>query len=302
MKLAALVIFAATPALAGPMTTATCQDVWTLVETAIGRPVQAGAPSLTGTGCVVRDIEVPSAGDFGVAVKIRSARFSGDGLIPSGDWLALTSLGVSIDDLRLSPQTPDPSLSWLLDQQAERGGIRVELDAAAVEGGWDVKSLHGDFPGDNELDVSLAASGLDLSSRAQAMASIGTARLNALDLSLTMDGFFETYLLMPLGYALLIGAPNPEQRVNELKAEASAFVDVLPTASVDQGSKTALKDLISDLPHPKGKLTVKLDSNTGLGAPNLMPLVLSGLGDDPAKALATILNGVAIDVTWTRAP
>jgi hypothetical protein len=302
MKLAALLILTATPALAGPMTTATCQDVWAMVETVIGQPVLASAPSLTGTGCVVRDIEIPSEGDYGVAIKARSVRFAGDGLTATGDWLALTSLNLSVEDLRHVTQAPDPALSWLFEQQTARGGINIELNAAAVAGGWDVKALQGDFPGDNQLDLSAKVSGLDLTSRTQAIAALGTGRLNRLDLTLSMDGFFETYLLMPLGSALLIGSDNPQQRVNDLKAEAAALIDLLPGERVDAASKSALKDLIADLPHPKGKLTVRLDSDAGFGAPNLMQLAINGIGDDPAKTMATLLNGVDLTVSWTRAP
>jgi hypothetical protein len=302
VKLASLLIFAATPALAGPITTATCQDVWAMVETAVADPVQAGAPSLTGNGCVVRDIEVPSEGDYGVAIKIRSARFAGDGLTPTDGWLPLTALNLSLGDIRLTPQIPDATTTWLLDHQSARAGIKLDLDATSSDKVWRLNGLKIDFPGDNQLEMTAGVSGLDLSSRTEAIASLGWARLNALDLSFQMDGFFETYLLMPLGSVLLSGAANPDQRVSQLKAEAVTLIDALPAGSVDAASKSALKDLLADLPNPKGKLGLKVVSDAGFGAPNLMPLVLNGLGDDPAKTLATLLNGVKIEVTWTRAP
>jgi hypothetical protein len=302
MKLAATLILAASPALAEPMTTATCQDVWSMVEQAIGQPVQAGAPSLTGTGCVIRDIELEPEGEYGAGIKVKSVRFSGGGLSPTDGWLPLSALNLSLDDVRFSPRTPNATMTWLLEQQNVSAGTNLTLDAASVDGAWTIRSLHADFPGNNQIDLTAKANGLDLSSRTQMISSLGWARLTHLDLTFEMEGFFEAYLLMPLGAALLEGADSPDQRVSELKSEAATLIDLLPESSVDGASKSALKDIIADLPHPKGRLELEVVSKQGFGAPNLMSVALNGVGDDPAKTLATVLNGVQITVVWDRAP
>ena len=114
------------------------------------------------------------------------------------------------------------------------------------------------------------------------------------------DGLFEGYVLLPLGMALLHGEENPAVRIEELKRAGRDHVNRLPLSIFPDTSKRALKALLSDMPKPRGTLTIHMTAEPGMGAARMMPLAISRRGIEDLDDVWSLMDGVTYDITYDR--
>ncbi len=209
-------------------------------------------------------------------------------------------IDITLDGLRIGVVTGDPVMDWLMQAQRQAAPISATLSLATDGDTTTLTSLAIDFPGDNAVTLSATVRGLATADTDALFQSLPQAQLMALDLAVTSNGLFETYVLMPLGTALLSGATDPGTQVAAAQTVVRARIAGLPDSLLDPAERQALGALVADLPNPTGTFTLTLDAPTGLGANRLAPLAVRGLGAvlaDPAP----LFDGIDIAVTYTPA-
>ncbi len=271
-----------------------CADIWRTVGSLVPEVIAVGTgPEIAAEGgCLVTGLRIGGQRQYAVLATIDRLWWS-DGL-PTGDRsgpLAIPeTLELGIDGLRIGVFVDDPVWNYLMEAQRQAAGIDIRLAAR-----WspetqilDLDFMKVDFPGDNVLLASGTLTDLD-------PADFGAgARLTGLDLSVTTNGLFETYLLMPIGQALLAGSTDPTADVAAIKARASAAVAAAPIP--DAASRAALIRLIEDMPNPSGTVELTLLSDNGFGLTAFAPFV-SGL--PPAwTAVSGLIDGARLTVSY----
>jgi hypothetical protein len=102
--------------------------------------------------------------------------------------------------------------------------------------------------------------------------------------------------LMDMAGEALTGAPGPGA-VEATRGALAALVDALPEAAVDDISRKALAAAVAALPQGRGKLTLTLVSDAGIGSARLAVVSLSGDLSSP-EALAKLLKDATITAAW----
>ncbi len=284
-----------------------CDAVWSKLSLMLGEAAAVSGTMLKmdGDWCVVDAPVVDMTAQYMLDWHLDRLRFRGaalewvmDGTIPPD------SLDVVVEGLRLVAQTGDPPMDWLFAAQSRPNRIDANMALA-----WDpagkvlsVEALKIDFPGENLVEFSGRAKGVDLSSEAAIQTSATSFALTEADLRVQTHGLFEWYLLMPLawnfpryeGYEGEI-----EAVVAEMQADAIAAVSELPESSFSAASKAAITALIAELPNPSGVLTFALRSEAGVGPARAMGYAMSGVPDTVA-GIAPFFEGVTVDLGWTH--
>jgi hypothetical protein len=296
------------PAQAEAMSQSVCASLWGLVADVLeggAMPVRRNdAPVLSGGGCAVRNVELGPDTGYGAGGRIGEVRWSGAGLVRFAEGAGLPErLVVEVDGLRIAPVTGDPAMDYLLGAQTGPEGIAGRLSAYWVPGERRLvlETAELNFPGDNSVRLTADIARVDLSSMSTLQTSVGTMALTAADLEFQTNGLFESVLLMPLGTVLLSGAADPEAEVQALIAQGVAAVEELPAASFDPATKAAMKEVLTDLPHPAGTLRVTVRAPGGFGAARLTGYAIAGVPSSVAE-LAPLLNGVEVGLTYARTP
>lgn len=296
----------ALPALADD-TQVYCKGVWDKLNTlltdsrALPQAMEtAAAPSRQGADCVLTGIRIaaPPSGEVHLRrIAWRGAgfdRFTGQGLPPE-------RLLIRAEGVRFVPQINDKVMQYLLEEQSAPSGVDVTLSLR-----WEpdtrefrVELFDADFPGENTVQLRAMVEGVDLSSRNAMQMSAGSAALRNMTVEITSNGLFESYLLVGLGAGLLQGADDPARRVAELKAQAVDEIAAIPQSILPAPSQQALRTLIGDLPHPKGRLKIDMTATPGLGAARFLPLATQR-GAITRSSIWPLLKGVRYDISYPR--
>lgn len=251
--------------------------------------------------CSISDLEYEV--DRNLTVRVQRLVWSGDGFKEFvADGTPPSALTVQLEGLRFAPNIGDPVMQYLMDAQAASGDaidVTVSAQWLADDNRLLIQSAEADFPGENAIWFDAEIDGVDLSSVATAQTSMGSFSITKTQTKVQSNGLFEQYVLMALGAALLDGSETPAVRAEELKREAIAEIDALPDAIFPVPSRVALKALVSDMPNPKGTLSVDMSATPGLGPGRFLPLALSG-GPEDLSAIWPLLRGVRYDVQYDR--
>jgi hypothetical protein len=281
-----------------------CPAAWAQVSAALGGFVEVrGQPGQNGDWCVVDGVVLDLDGQYLPDWHMDRLRFRGAAL----GWLvegngAPESLEIGVEGLRLVIQTGNAQLDWLYAAQARANTIRAEA-ALAWDPGAKVLRLEGlsiDFPGENLVEISAVAEGVDLSTPGAMQMSLTGFALTEVDLRVVTHGLFEGWVLMPLGSFILPPEGDMDAAALAIQRDLVATVASLPKDSFSPASKDALLALIGDLPNPAGELTVALRAEAGLGPARFAPWAMTGVPETLAEA-AGVLEGVTVDVGWTHA-
>lgn len=139
------------------------------------------------------------------------------------------------------------------------------------------------------LDADIQGAGLDLG-------SLLAGSLVRLELEWRNDGRFLHPLMEMAGERLKPGASSTEA-VDAARDALGDLADDLPGSIFVGESQGELDQLVAALPHGRGRLTLALRSDTGIGAGRVAVAALSGspLG---AESLRRLLAGSEVSVDW----
>jgi hypothetical protein len=303
LRRAAVACVLAGPALAQGGTDL-CGQVWGLVTENVGTVFPLSGDVLAGHDgwCVVERVLLDLPGSYTPDWQADRVRFRGAAL----DWIVdgrtlPDALDLQVEGLRLVVRSGAAQMDYLFAAQARANPIQVDLAL-----GWEattrslrVDRLEIDFPGDNRIDLTARAIGVDLTTPGAAQMSVTSFAVTEVDLAVQTHGLFEWYLLTALGTMVL--PPDGDMQAAEatLKAQAGSAIAALPEGTFSAASKGALTDLVAELPNPSGTLTLAMRSEAGVGPARLMGYAITGV---PAtlEAMAPLLDGVTMDFGWTH--
>jgi hypothetical protein len=86
--------------------------------------------------------------------------------------------------------------------------------------------------------------------------------------------------------------------VDATRLAVRQFVENLPPAALGEDTGTELEQWVAALPQGRGRLTLSLVADNGIGAGQLLMAGLQGDAFGP-KALAQLLSGARISAVWT---
>lgn len=299
IRAGALTLLLAGPAAADDL----CPAAWERVATTLSAFGAAhGTVRQEGDWCLVQGMVLDLEGQYLPDWHMDRLRFRGSAV----NWVvdgssAPEGLEIAVEGLRLVVQTGNAQFDWLYAAQARANMIDAKASLT-----WDAKTrvlrLEGlsiDFPGDNQVDLSAALTGVDLSSTGAVQMSTTSFALTEADLKVTTHGLFEGYLLMPLGSAFLPHEGDMAAAVDSIRTELISAVVALPPSSFSDASKDALLALIMQLPNPSGEVTMSLRAAPGIGPARLAGYALVGVPQSVAD-FEPLFQGVTVDVGWNH--
>ena len=212
------------------------------------------------------------------------------------------SLEVYGEGLRVIPQSGDAVYDYLLEVQL--GDARIDFggavrwdgvqNAVVVDEGFVV------FDETNRVDVTGRIDGVDLTDQASIQSSLGTAGLENFTVKAEFDGWFEHFLAVPFGVAVLTDSVlPPEQQVGDLQGQAINLIGRIPETVFPDVTRDALSQFITALPKPRGTLQVQLNAEPAIGMERLSPLGFTQTAQDRLNVLPDVLDGVRVLVTWS---
>ena len=228
-------------------------------------------------------------------VEVARVDWALDGVEALATGRGNVELSVTVDGARITAQTADPWVDYMLRQQ----NLRNRIDAA-LELQWDldrgalrVTEANVSFPGENSLSLSSAVEGLGpevLQGRSGALLGLS---VRSLDLSVENSGFLDGLILGAVIGQFSTVAGAPETVVSATQVEAKEIVEAWPEDVVDAASKAALSDLIDAAPVPWGRASLVIDAGDGLPLSRFLSPVVLG---DPAspEAIAAAFDGVEV--------
>ncbi|WP_039020039.1 hypothetical protein [Halocynthiibacter namhaensis] len=250
-----------------------CGSEWVLIGRALN--AQASGAVLDGSQCHVENVT-----------------WLGSATADSLNW-NIPDLTQAVLDDRL-PYSVNIKISGMVEDNPspEMGALAGKPVDLALDYSWDTTSrilnlseIAATFDDGQSARVQGKLSGLDLSSM---QISAMQAALTDLDVRLSGDDLL----------ALILNPALEELAENEASQVKAAhdFVDQLPQASFDLGTRLALKSLATALPTPKD-VRITMTSETGLSVLRMMPVMRQ---DDPnmAEILAILFSGATVDVTY----
>jgi hypothetical protein len=294
--------FMAQSAVAQTMTEADCTALWkntTAVNASLSTKT-FGSLAISDGWCRFEAVVIGSDETYSARFEIGVLSFRGDGLNGLFELSEPpTSLDVKVENLVIAVTIDDPLMSYLMRAQAGSQGINADMsiDWDASTKVLSLRKFDVDFPGENAILATASIKGVDLGSLAEAKTNVMGFALTAFDGSITSNGLFEGYMLMPLGTALLGPDEPPEAQVAALKAEATAVIAKLPDATFAAGSKAALTAVVAQMPNPAGKLDFSIKSDVGVGPARFVGLFMSD-GPSSIDDLAPIFDGVTVEVVF----
>lgn len=261
---------------------------------------QRRTPSLQPGGwCSLRDMEIDLDGDGTIRVTDMRWRMGDFDRLDRG--LPPTSISVEARGISFVPQVDDAVISYLMGVQFGQSDTRAFLDATwdPVEQRIHLTQAKVVFDAENSLSVTANIRDVDLSDLAKLRMSAGRMALTDLSLRVETQGLFEEFFAFPVGAALLADSEDPEADVERMKAMALDAVAAVPASILDQSSAAAMNDLITDLPHPKGGISLQMHSDDGLGALRFAPFALMGSADN-LDTLWSALSDVTISASYKQ--
>lgn len=286
-----------------PTTPADCAAGGELVRTLA--PAAPAEARLEDGWCRLDGFEIGWAGGI-VGWRIARMDWQAPGLAqavgggPPPAWMALRLGGVT-----RSYRTGDARIDYQLEVQSRAPDQAIEaelaLRLAPALGVLVLERARLALPGGNrvELAVELAAAPWDPAAPwAEALDGPEALKLTRLELGLEMRGLFEFYIL-PALLDYMADPDDPAGTIAGLKDNLTAAL--AGATNLAPETRAAATRLLADLPHPQGRLVLRLRSDRGLDGAALIGLDLTR----PEAALAAILplfDGVEVDLTYDPAP
>ncbi len=286
----------------------TCRASWDRLQAVVPAEmgsVKSGSQVWLRAGfCSVDGVEIAPEGQYQPGFRISKVSWRANGLkafLDSGT--PPRSLDLKIEGLRISVKTGNGVMDYLMRAQNDRNGIDADLSLRWEAGSKQLvlDRLDVDFPGANAIKATASVDRVDLTSQSAAQVSLGSMGLTDLAVEVTTNGLFETYVLMPLGSAVLGDAADPEAALKGFVDEAQAFVGTLPEPSFPDVTKQAITALLEDMPNPAGTLELKLSAPSGFGFARLARYFVEALPASKAD-VATLLDGVTVTATYVPTP
>jgi hypothetical protein len=292
---------------------ASCEEAWRAISEAF---MATGAIEVVGTTtgasqefCEITDVVVDMEGQYAPDWHLDRLRITQEvvpflaGLVGRGavENLSPGTYRIDVEGLRIVVQTGQAQLDWVYAAQSRRNKIDAELVMAWDASGktFRVEAFNIDFPGDNLVEFSALANGVDLSSTGAVQMSATSFALTEADLRIQTQGLFEWHLLVPLGTYVLPYEGDMDAAVAGLQAEATAAVAELPDATVPKASKEALAALIAELPNPSGTVTLSFRADPGFGPARFLGYAANGVPDSLQEA-EPLMDGVTVGIGWTH--
>jgi hypothetical protein len=264
----------------------------------VGGLVLPSTARLTEGGCAASGLAYRPESPYATGFEVDQIVWSGAGLADFAETGTVPlSLDLAAEGFRFAIRPDDPVFAYLLEAQSYPNVLDISLVLARDPEArtLSLSQLAVDFPGENALSLSATFVNVDLSTALGAGTSLGSFGLTALSLDIETHGLFEGYLLMPLGTDLLAGAEDPEARVEDLKREALAHIQALPSGLADGETKSALARLVGDMPNPKGRISLRIEAAQGIGPARFARFA----GGEPEIGdILAALDGVRIDVRY----
>ena len=274
--------------LAGPAVaeTAECAALIAAVEGATGLGLTAPPAGMEDGWCVLDGAR--SSGEGSVRVTVERLRLRGEAA--GNELVALEILG---EGLRVSPSLSDRDMPGWLRDFLRLQTAKVDLALRRDEAGDQLLLERGrlGLSGGSELVVIGEVAGAELSA-----ASLLTGRVTRLAAEWKNDGRTLRPLLEAMGAQLEPGATGTKA-VLAARAALSGVIETVPEGSLPEESADALNAFIAALPQGRGRLSVTVASDAGIGMAQLGMLALS---DDPLgpQALARLFADVAVGADW----
>lgn len=222
-------------------------------------------------------------------------RFIDEGLPPR-------SLQVEARGLGIAPVTGDAVFDYLYGLQSVQfnSGIGFTVRWDGLQNVVLIEDAYVQFSPDNRIQARARIDGVNLTDLDAIEASLATAGLSELTLTIDFAGWFESFVALPLGTNLLRsdGAP-PAQQVATLKLQAIEVVAQIPNAIMPEQSRIALTAFVNSLPQPRGTARIQLSATPSLGAVRAAPFMIMGAEPSLEQIVELGLNGVSLLVTWT---
>ena len=237
-----------------------------------------------------------------VGIRIDRIRWRGAGfdnaVLPG---FPLQELVLHVEGARNGANIPsDPVMTYLMGLQQLRSKTDIMLDAS-----WDreaetlvLNRLHVNFPGENSILAAGRVVGFNAENLVANPATAMGFGLTEMMVSVESNGLFES-LGMAIGVGVLAGSENPEKRVEELKAEADAFIKALPQNVFPDPTRSELSEALADLPTPSGTLTVEFSAPEAVGPAQMMAVAINNpvlTGD--FQTLWQVLDKTEITATY----
>lgn len=205
--------------------------------------------------------------------------------------------------LYVRPQTGDRVLDYLMRvQQEARPGLGLDFDLRwdAVQSALFVDHARVEFDASNYMTLEARIDGVDLSDQAAIGTTLGRAGLRSATIEAEFNGWFEQYMALALGDALIPAeSADPASDVAQMRAGATAWIDSLPEGFMAPRSREALAEFVDSLPHPRGAMTAQLNAEPVLGAGALAPLILNGVAGSGDGVIETVLTNLSVLFIWT---
>lgn len=300
----ALALFIATPLAAQDrMTQALCEGSWQGAAALFNEArIEAEVRLDDENWCLVEaaTIDVDTGTQVGLDhIRWRAsdmARFAEDGLPPRA--LEVTARGI-----RVLPQTGDPVYDYLLGLQTRSGagiGFDLSLRWDGLQDALLIDTATLTLDAANRIEISGRIDGVDLTDAASIQMSLGTAGLRDLLIKTQFDGWFETYVAVPLGVGVLRDdGVAPAAQVAALKRQAIEFIEALPEGIVPPTSRSALAAFITAMPQPRGAAQLQLSAQPTLSAARLMPLALRDPSSPLTETMGATLEGTTLLFSWS---
>lgn len=284
---------------------ANCRAQWSQVSSLLQQTGRIDTPlpglirETADGGCRTNGLVFPASEH--VTIKVDSVRWRGTDLARfTAQGLPPTSLDLWLEGVAVVPVIGDPVFNYLQGIQAQNSTIdaRVSIEWDNEARALQLERFRIDLPQDDFIEVSALIEGVDLSTKRSIQMSAGSFAITSQTLVVRSTHMFQSYLLIPLGTALLDGAENPAKRTEDLKQMARGAIDLAPSDVLSPATKSALKAMVADMPDPSGVLTVQQKANPGLGPARFLRLAAQGLTsiDDFWK----LLDGVEISVSYDK--
>lgn len=284
---------------------ANCRAQWSQLSALLQQTGRIDAPlpglirETADGGCRTNGLVFPASEH--VTIKVDSVRWRGTDLARfTSQGLPPTSLVLWLEGVAVVPVIGDPVFNYLQGIQAQSSAIdaHVSIDWDDEARVLQLESLRIDLPQDDYIEASALIEGVDLSTKRSIQMSAGSFAISSQKLVVRSTHMFQSYLLIPLGMALLDGAENPAKRTDDLKRMARDAIDLAPSDVLSPATKSALRATVADMPAPSGVLTVQQQADPGLGPARFLRLATEGLSsiDD----FWDVLDGVEITVTYDK--
>lgn len=248
--------------------------------------------------CVAREVEFQNE-DFLAIVSdeirwqaVGIERFIESGLPPLG-------LQVEVKNTYFVPQIDDTVMQYLMRIQSGANGFDTVIDA-----NWDQETrtlildrFEVGFDETNKVSMSAEIDHIDLTSMSSIQISLGSVLLRELQVTLALDGVFESVVLLPIGNVLLHGSADPARDLAVMKAHVITALGDVPEAIMSENSRGALIEVISQIPRPRGVLDLRLETEAGIGAMRFAPIWLRGM-PQTMDDIRPFFDDVSVDAEW----